>query len=112
LGHLPVVEVALYKISADELFSRVRLKGATRAPTLERFDEEQQAPVIRVLYGTTPLPIFDGAEQAVIAPEADREELWAALIARIRAGDYDREIEAVAAAIYRTTRRAAKASRG
>lgn len=72
------------------------LRGEPKAPSLERFDYEQKAPVIRVLYASTPLPIFDGKESAVIDPACDRQKLWGAIIGLIRSGAYDAEIEAVA----------------
>lgn len=71
-------------------------KGAAR---LEQYDSEQKAPVIRVLYGSTALPIFDGHAAAVIDPQTDRDALWQAIIARIEAGEYDQEIDAVSQAM-------------
>ena len=71
---------------------RNREKGAAR---LEFYDHEQKAPIIRVLYGSTALPIFDGQPAAVIDPKADRDAIWDAIISRIDSGEYDREIEEV-----------------
>ena len=82
---------------------RLGQKGATR---LEQYDHEQKAPVIRVLYGSTALPIFDGQAAAVIDPDADRDALWESIIGRIAAGDYDREIEEVSCKILSNLRRA------
>ena len=70
---------------------------------IEGYDPEQKAPVIRVLYGNLPLPIFDGQPLAIIDPQADRETLWGAIIDRIRAGAFDAQIEAVAGEIYGKT---------
>jgi hypothetical protein len=77
------------------------LRGEKGAPRLERFDRVQAAPVIRVLYASHPLPIFDGEPSAVIDPECDRGRLWGAILEEIRAGAYDAEIEDVARKIPR-----------
>ena len=61
--------------------------------------------MIRVLYASHPLPIFDGETAAVIDPECDRGKLWGAIIEEIRAGAYDAEIEDVARKIPRSLER-------
>ena len=76
------------------------LRGEPGAPRLERFDPEEGGPVIRVLYASHPLPIFDGRTAAVIEPGCDREALWQAVIDRVRSGACDREIVATAARVY------------
>jgi hypothetical protein len=81
------------------------MRGERGAPRLERFDPQQGAPVVRVLYAAHPLPIFGGKPFAVIDPEADREKLWGAVIEQIRAGVYDEQIEAVARKVYRSLKR-------
>lgn len=78
-------------------------KGSAR---LEGYDYEQKASVIRVLYGSAPLPIFDGQAAAVIEPQADRDALWEAIISRIEAGDYDKEIEEVSKVMLNNLRQA------
>jgi hypothetical protein len=42
-----------------------------------------------------PCPLFDGEPFAAIDPRCDREELWRAIIAELRAGTFDDEISAV-----------------
>ena len=86
------------------------LRGERGAQKLERFDPAHQAPVIRVLDGNDPLPIFDGQPRAVLDPEADRETLWGAIIEHLRAGLDDAEMEQVARKIDQTTK--ARASKG
>ena len=86
------------------------LRGEKGAPKLERFDPAHRAPVIRVLDGNDPLPMFDGQPRAVIDPEADRETLWGAILEHLRAGLYDAEIEQVARKIYQATK--ARAQKG
>ena len=86
------------------------LRKEPRGPRLEQYDAEQNATMIRVLYGSATLPIFDGKPAAVIDPKADRVALWAAIIDKVKAGDFDREIEAVSAAMIENMR-AAKAKK-
>lgn len=69
------------------------LEGGKNAQRMERFDPEWGRPVIRVLYGGRPSPIFDGETSAAINPECDRAALWRGVIDRIRGGEFDREIE-------------------
>ena len=78
------------------------IRGEHRARSLERFDHEHQAPVIRVLYASHPLPIFDGKTSAVIDPACDRAALWGTVIELIRGGTFDAEIEAIARRVYRS----------
>jgi hypothetical protein len=82
---------------------RSREKGAGR---LEMYDYQQKAPVIRVLYGSTALPIFDGQPAAVIQPDADRDALWEEIITRIESGEYDRAIQEVASTMLNNLRQA------
>jgi hypothetical protein len=86
------------------------LSGQKGAARLEVYDSELQAPVIRVLYGTMALPVFDGQPAAVIDPEVNRQELWNAIIERLRAGDYDQEIEFVTQVMVQSLK-AAKSNR-
>jgi hypothetical protein len=78
-------------------------KGAAR---LELYDSEQKAPVIRVLYGSAALPIFDGHPAAVIDPDADRDALWEAITSRVAAGDYDQAIKEVSDTMLNNLRQA------
>jgi hypothetical protein len=78
-------------------------KGAAR---LEMYDIEQKAPVVRVLYGSNALPIFDGQAAAVIDPNVDRDALWEAIITRIDAGEYDQVIEEVSSIMLNNLRQA------
>lgn len=73
---------------------------------LEAYDHDQQAPIIRVLYGTVPLAIFDGQAAAVIDPDADRDALWDAIVDKIQNGEFDEEIERVADGMLRSIREA------
>lgn len=85
------------------------LRGEKGGYRLERFDPVQGGNVVRVLYCSHPLPIFDGEKFAVVQADCDRAALWGAVIEQLRAGRFDREIEAVAAKVYHTlekTRRA------
>lgn len=86
------------------------LGGDKGAPKLEQFDPAQNAPVIRVLYGSAALPIFDGKPAAVIDPKADRKALWKAIADKIRQGEFDAEIEQVSRQMIRNLN-AAKAKR-
>jgi hypothetical protein len=89
------------------------LRGEKGAASLERFDPVQGAHVVRVLYCSHPLPIFDGQKFAVIEADCDRAALWGAVVEQIRAGRFDREIEAVATKVCRSlekTRHARKAA--
>src|SRR3954470_14736375 len=78
------------------------LRGEKGAPRLEQFDPVEGVPVIRVLYASHALPIFDGEISAAIDPGCDRAELWRAIIEQIRSGAFDAPIEAVAARVYRS----------
>ena len=78
------------------------LRGEKGASTLEQFDPKLGTPVIRVLYASRALPIFDGEAFAAIDPQCDRGQLWGAVIEELRAGAYDREIEEVAGELSRT----------
>lgn len=81
------------------------LRGVKGSPKLEVFDPLQKLPVIRVLYASHPLPIFEGENFAVIQPDCDRAALWGAVIEQIREGRFDREIEAVASKVSRSLER-------
>lgn len=81
------------------------LRGEKGAASLERFDPVQKLHVIRVLYASHALPIFEGEKFAAIQPECDRSALWNAVIEQVRAGRFDREIEAVAAKVSRSLER-------
>ena len=69
---------------------------------LERYDPVHGVHVVRVLYCSHPLPIFDGEKFAVIQADCDRAALWGAVVEQIRAGRFDREIEATAAKVRRS----------
>lgn len=91
------------------------MKGEKGAPSLEYPDPAQGGPVIRVLYASHTLPIFDGKPHALIDPACDRQVLWGGIIEQIRDGVYDQEIEAVAkkvAASLEKKRTALKAAPG
>src|SRR4051794_31554557 len=60
------------------------LKGEKRASSLEYIDPAQGAPVIRVLYASHALPIFDGETHALIDQACDRHALWDGIIELIR----------------------------
>lgn len=70
-------------------------RGEKGVPKLESYDQEQGGPVIRVLYGSMPLPIFDGMPAAIIDPKTDRDAMWDAIIAGFRSGAYDDALERV-----------------
>lgn len=77
-------------------------RGEKGAASLERFDPAQKLHVVRVLYCSRALPIFNGEKFAVIKPDCDRSALWNAVIEQIRAGRFDREIEEVATTVYQS----------
>jgi hypothetical protein len=81
-------------------------RGEKGAAKLEMYDYEHKAPVIRVLYGSTALAIFDGQPAALIEADADRDALWEAIITRIDAGEFDREIEEVSSMMLSNLRQA------
>jgi hypothetical protein len=81
------------------------LRGEKGASRLEMFDYEEKAPVIRVLYGSQALPIFDGQPAAIIEPDADRDALWP-IISRFEAGEYDQAIEEVSSMMLSNLRQA------
>lgn len=76
-------------------------RGEKGAATLEHYDSEQKAPVIRLLYGSAALPIFDGKPAAIIDPKTDRDALWDAITAEIEAGAFDEAIEQVSQALLK-----------
>lgn len=78
------------------------LRGEKGAVSLERYDPVQGVHVVRVLYCSHPLPIFDGEKFAVVQADCDRAALWGAVIEQLRAGRFDREIEATAARVHRS----------
>ena len=50
------------------------------AASLEQLDPAEGVPVIRVLYASKSLPLFNGSSFAVIDPACDRQKFWAAII--------------------------------
>lgn len=72
------------------------LRKEKGAACLEQFDPSEGAPVIRVLYASKPLPVFNGSPFAIIDPACDRDKLWAGVIDEIRGGAHDRAIAEVA----------------
>lgn len=106
-GPKPIQEKREVVIRSIERFRR----GDPRSYRLEQFDHEIGAPVIRVLYGSVPLALFDGKPAAVIDPKADRDKLWDAIIEQVRAGEFDQVIEQATQQMLRSIQ-AARSKKG